>query len=220
MSYLFRVHHCLAGSLLLLLGLTSGGCQSAKSAFAFNSMRPQTTHTAVTSIVDTRIPDASLAPAAVNAHRQIRGGLRNPHAPRGSRTTGLMPLRHTQSHRLTKPSVRNFSRTIAPLRGPTWRATVSVFPADSTKAKARRSAAYADQPADFKTAGLTSVLAGVIIAVLSYVFANSQRGASIGQAIAAILIARAFLTFGILFVIAGLILLLIHASRQQKTSLS
>ena len=79
---------------------------------------------------------------------------------------------------------------------------------------------YADQPADFKTAGLTSVLAGVIIAVLSYVFANSQRGASIGQAIAAILIARAFFTVGILSAIAGSILLLIHASRQQKTSLS
>lgn len=55
------------------------------------------------------------------------------------------------------------------------------------------------------------------MAALSHLFANSQQGADIGQTIVTILIAKTFFTLGILIALAGLILLFIRASRQQKT---
>ena len=55
------------------------------------------------------------------------------------------------------------------------------------------------------------------MAALSHLFANSQQDADIGQTIVTILIAKTFFILGILIALAGLILLFIRASRQQKT---
>ncbi len=55
------------------------------------------------------------------------------------------------------------------------------------------------------------------MAALSHLFANSQQDAGIEQTIVTILIAKTFFILGILIAPAGLILLFIRASRQQKT---